>query len=367
MAYDYLVVGSGLFGSVFAHELRARGRRVLVVEQRPQVGGNVYTERRDGVTVHVYGPHIFHTSRQEVWEYVNRLLFFKPVCYSPIARYGDEVYSLPFSMYTFQALWGVRTPAEAAARLAEERAAYAEVVPGNLEEQALKLVGRTVYEKLIKGYTEKQWGRPCDELPPFIIRRLPVRLTYNNSYFNDTWQGIPCDGYTALIERLLDGVEVRTGVDFLAQRGEFSGMASKVLFTGRIDAYYDACFGALEYRSLRFETEVLPIENYQGTAVVNYTAGNVPYTRVTEHKHFLGEVSPATVVTHEYPMAWRSGAEPYYPVNDAHNDALYGRYAARAAAEPGVIFGGRLGMYRYYNMDEIVAQALELVQREVSG
>lgn len=364
--YDYLVVGSGLYGAVFAHEMAKRGRRVLVLEKRPVIGGNIRTEEREGISVHCYGPHIFHTDKREVWDYVNRLTPFEPFVYSPLANFHGELYSLPFNMRTFYALFGTRTPEETQAKLDAERAPYAELEPANLEEQALKLVGPTVYQKLIQGYTEKQWGRACRDLPAFIIRRLPVRMRYDGNYFNDRFQGIPEKGYTALIEALLSGIEVRTGVDFLEQRERWMGMAGRVLYTGRIDAYYGECYGALDFRSLRFETELLEQENYQGIAVMNFTAKEVPYTRITEHKHFLPhrEPVPVTIISREYPAPFTAGSEPYYPVNDAENGALYAKYAERAKAEPKVFFGGRLGLYRYYNMDQIIELALEAARIE---
>ena len=363
-SYDYLVVGSGLFGAVFAHEMKARGKRVLVLERRDCIGGNCATTRREGIDVHVYGPHIFHTDKRTTWDYVNALTPFRPFVYSPVASYHGELYSLPFNLRTFYALWGVRTPEEAAAKLAEQRAEYADIEQQNLEEQALSLVGRDIYEKLIQGYTEKQWGRPCTELPAFIIRRLPVRLTFDANYFNDRFQGIPEQGYTALIEALLDGIEVRTGTDFLADRAAWEAQAAKVVYTGRVDAYFGERLGALEYRSLRFEHETLEQENYQGIPVMNYTSKDEPFTRIIEHKHFLKQESPVTIVSREHPDAWSLGKEPYYPVNDAKNNALYERYAELAAAERHVLFGGRLGTYRYYNMDQVIEQALAAAKKE---
>lgn len=362
--YDYIVVGSGLFGCVFAREMKRRGKRLLVLERRKEIGGNIYTAWVEGIDVHRYGPHIFHTNRRTTWDYVDALTPLRPVQFSPVANFRGEIYNLPFNMNTFYRLWGVRTPEEAAAKLADERAAYADIEPRNLEEQALKLVGRDIYEKLVKGYTEKQWGRAAAELPAFIIRRLPVRLTYDNSYFEDRFQGIPEEGYTKLAAALLSGIEVKTGVDFLADASHWKAEAVKIVFTGRVDAYFSERLGTLEYRSLRFVEERLDTANYQGTAVMNYTAAEVPYTRITEHKHFVKAKSPVTVISREFPQGWREGREPYYPVNDEKNDRLYRQYVEAAKEEPGVIFGGRLGTYTYYNMDQVVEQALAAVARE---
>ncbi len=362
--HDYLVVGSGLFGAVFAHEMKKAGKSVLLLEKRAKVGGNIRTDKIEGIDVHVYGAHIFHTNQKPVWDYVNEVTEFRPMSHAPVANYKGEIYSLPFNMYTFYAMWGVRTPKEARAKLAEQQAEYAGIAPRNLEEQALKLVGHDIYEKLIKGYTEKQWGRKCTDLPAFIIRRLPVRLNYNNSYFNDMYQGIPKQGYTHFIEKLLEGIEVRTGIDFLEDKQRWESMADKVVFTGRVDAYFEECFGPLEYRSLRFDTRVLEEENYQGIAVMNYTSADEPYTRVIEHKHFMPCESDKTVVTWEYSQEWNTGVEPYYPVNDEKNSALYTQYEEKAKSVPNVLFGGRLGTYRYCNMDQIVEQALEMAGRE---
>ena len=364
MEYDYLIVGAGLFGAVFAHEAAKRGKRCVVLERRGHIAGNVYTEEVAGIQVHRYGAHIFHTSDRRVWEYVQQFAEFNNYINAPIAVYKDEVYNLPFNMNTFSRMWGVRTPAEAAARIAAQVAAAGIGEPQNLEEQALRLVGRDIYEKLIQGYTEKQWGRSCCELPAFIIRRLPVRYTYNNNYFNDRYQGIPVGGYTKLAERLLAGIEVRLDTDYLAVRSDWQGRFGKLIFTGPVDAYYDYALGTLEYRSLRFETETLEMENYQGNAVVNYTEREVPYTRIIEHKHFEFGTQPQTVVTREYPKAWKRGDEPYYTVNDARNTELYAAYEKRAAEEDQVIFGGRLGSYRYYDMDKVIAEALTLAERE---
>ena len=365
--YDYLIIGAGLFGAVFAHEMKAHGRSVLVVEKRSHIGGNVYTENVDGIEVHSYGAHIFHTNKEAIWNYVNKFVFMRPFVNSPIANYRGELYPLPFNMNTFYALWKVRTPQEAAEKLLEQRAEFADVEPKNLPEQACKLVGRDIYEKLIRGYTEKQWGRKAEELPAFIIKRIPVRLTFDNNYFNDIFQGIPSEGYTTLVRRLLEGVDVRLGVDFFANRYELEKSAEKIVFTGRIDQYFDSCYGSLEYRSLQFESEHLSVENYQGVAVVNYTDAETPYTRIIEHKHFSPVDISVTIITREYPQAWKEGREPYYPVNDEDNMHRYEQYRKRAEKHcPHLILGGRLGTYRYYNMDQIIEQALECAQREVS-
>lgn len=371
--FDYLVVGAGLFGAVFAHEAHKRGKSVLVIDRRAHIAGNVYTENVGGVNVHKYGAHIFHTSNKEVWDYIQQFAEFNRYTNSPVARYKDELYNLPFNMNTFSQMWGVRTPSEAQAKLDEQKAEAVAALngrePANLEEQALSLVGRDIYEKLIKGYTEKQWGRKCTELPAFIIKRLPVRLVYDNNYFNDKYQGIPVGGYTQIVEKMLEGVEVRLGVDFFKERGALVADARKIVFTGMIDEYYDYKFGELEYRSLRFETEDLPQENYQGNAVVNYTEAEVPFTRIIEHKHFEygcqgGLATDHTVVTREYPATWKRGDEPYYPMNDDRNNALYAKYKALADAEPNVIFGGRLGMYKYFDMHHVIAEALACVGKE---
>ena len=371
--FDYLVVGAGIYGAVFAYEAHKRGKRVLVIDRRAHIAGNVYTENVDGVNVHKYGAHIFHTSNKEVWDYIQQFAEFNRYTNSPVARYKDELYNLPFNMNTFSQMWGVRTPAEAQAKLDEQKAEAIATLngrePANLEEQALSLVGRDVYEKLIKGYTEKQWGRKCSELPAFIIKRLPVRLVYDNNYFNDKYQGIPVGGYTQIVEKMLDGVEVRLGVDFFKERETLVANAKKIIFTGMIDEYYDYKFGELEYRSLRFETEDLSQENYQGNAVVNYTEAEVPYTRIIEHKHFEfgcqgGSPTGHTVVTREYPATWKHGDEPYYPMNDEKNNALYAKYKTLADTEPNVIFGGRLGMYKYFDMHHVIAEALACVRKE---
>lgn len=362
MRYDYLIVGAGLFGAVFAHEMKEKGKRCLVVEKRNHIGGNIYTETVEGIEVHRYGAHIFHTSDRNAWEYVNQFAEFNNYINSPVAFYKGEVYNLPFNMNTFSKMWGVRTPQEAMDRLEEEREKTKTLQPKNLEEQAINLVGQEIYQKLVKGYTEKQWGRACTELPAFIIKRLPVRFTYDNNYFSDRWQGIPIGGYTKIIENLLAGIEVRMGVDYLKNRDVFAGNFNRLLFTGPIDAYYNYEYGALEYRSLRFETEILDMENYQGNAVVNYTEREIPYTRIIEHKHFEFGKQPVTVITREYPAAWNKEAEPYYTINDDKNMNLYKKYAARAEQEGNVIFGGRLGSYAYYDMDKVIAKSLEFVQ-----
>ena len=359
--YDYLIVGAGLFGAVFARQAMDSGKTCLVVERRDHIGGNIYTARVEDITVHRYGAHIFHTSSREVWDYVCRYADFNDFINTPLANYEGKLYNLPFNMNTFQQMWGVTTPEEAQTIIAAQRE---EIVgePTNLEEQAISLVGRDIYEKLVRGYTEKQWGRSCTDLPPFIIKRLPVRFTYDNNYFNDPYQGIPTDGYTALVERLLAGAEVRLGVDYLAHRDELNALADRVLYTGPIDAYYDYCYGALEYRSLRFEDEILPVEQYQPVAVVNYNERAIPFTRIIEHKHFVFGKGDKTVITREYPADWTPGAEPYYPVNDAKNQALYDRYRQLAEGEEQVLFGGRLGQYRYYDMDKVVAVALAMAK-----
>ncbi len=371
--YDYLIVGAGLFGATFAHLAKKQGKRCLVIDKRPHAGGNIYCEEIEGINVHKYGAHIFHTSNREVWDFVNAIVPFNRYTNSPVAQAPDgKLYNLPFNMNTFYQMWGVKTPAEATARLESQRreavermAAEGVSEPRNLEEQALTLIGRDIYEQLIKGYTEKQWGRQCTELPAFIIRRLPVRLTFDNNYFNDAYQGIPIGGYNKLIDGLLQGVEVRLGEDFFADRQKWESMADKILFTGKIDEYYDYRFGKLEYRTVRFETETLDNPNYQGNAVVNYTSADVPFTRIIEHKHFemFGNAvyeNPKTVISREYSTEWQDGMEPFYPVNDERNQTLYQQYKALADAEPDVIFGGRLAEYKYYDMAPIVEQVLNL-------
>ncbi len=391
--YDYLVVGAGLFGATFAYEAKQRGKEVLVIDKRDHIAGNIYTRQEDGINVHVYGAHIFHTSDKRIWEYVNRFAEFNNYINSPIAVYKDELYNLPFNMNTFSKMWNIRTPQEAKEIIASQIAELHITDPQNLEEQALSLAGRDVYEKLVKGYTEKQWGRDCRELPAFIIKRLPLRFTYDNNYFNDRYQGIPIGGYTQIVEKMLEGIDVVTGEDFFALRetaeaGEKKVCPScgkvlcpttatlsngqkiaydRILFTGQIDEYFDERFGPLEYRSVRFETERLETENYQGNAVVNYTEREVPYTRIIEHKHFEFGTQPVTIISREYSSEWKPGVEPYYPVNNEKNNALYEKYAALAEAEGSVIFGGRLGQYKYYDMDKVLMAALELVEKEFQG
>ena len=359
--YDFLIIGSGLFGAVFAHEAHSAGKRVLMLERRSHVGGNVYCEEKEGIRIHKYGAHIFHTSDREVWDYVNRFVSFNNYINSPVANYRGELYNLPFNMNTFAKMWGVTTPAEAAAKIEEQRRAAGIKEPQNLEEQAISLIGTDIYTKLIKGYTEKQWGRSCTELPAFIIRRLPVRYTFDNNYFNDRYQGIPVGGYNRLILALLDGIEVRTGEDYNlpAIRERYRDAARTIVYTGAIDAYFGYALGTLAYRGLRFETERLEEENHQGVAVMNYTAREIPYTRIIEHKHFEFGTQPVTYITREYPADWHPGEEAYYPVNDAENQALYARYAALAKKEDGTIFGGRLAEYRYYDMDDVIRRALD--------
>lgn len=361
MKYDYLIVGAGLYGAVMAHELHKRGKRCLVIDRRSHIAGNVYCEDMEGIHVHKYGAHIFHTSNQKIWDYMNQFAEFNHYVNSPIAVYKDELYNLPFNMNTFSKMWGIRTPQEAKEMIARQVAEAGITEPKNLEEQCLSLVGRDVFEKLVKGYTEKQWGRDCKELPAFIIRRLPVRFTYDNNYFNDRYQGIPVGGYTAVVERMLEGIEVRTDTDFFAFRKENPDAAEKIIFTGMIDEYFGYRLGALQYRSVRFETEVLDCENYQGNAVVNYTEKEVPYTRIIEHKHFEFGKQEKTVISREYSSEWEVGMEPYYPVNDERNSKLYEEYRKLAEREKNVIFGGRLGNYQYYDMDKVVEAALGMV------
>lgn len=356
MKFDYLIVGAGLFGSVFAHEAKKSGKSVLVIDKRDHIGGNCYTKNVDGINVHEYGAHIFHTSKKNVWEYINQFTEFNNYINSPVAIYKDELYNLPFNMNTFSKMWGVKTPAEAMEKIESQRALAKTDAPANLEEQALSLVGPDVYEKLIKGYTEKQWGRDCKDLPAFIIKRLPLRFTYDNNYFNDRYQGIPIGGYTAIFKKLLDGIEVRLSTTYKETIGSVE--YDKLIYTGPIDEYYDYRYGHLEFRSLRFETETIDIANYQGNAVVNYTEREIPYTRIIEHKHFEKVETASTIITREYPAEWTPGMEPYYPVNNAINDALYEKYKALADSEPNVIFGGRLGTYKYYDMDAVIEAAL---------
>ena len=358
--YDILIVGAGLFGAVYAHEAHAAGKKVLVIDRRDHIAGNIYSEETEGIQVHQYGPHIFHTDDREVWEYVQRFATFNHFRYEPVANYRGELCNLPFNMNTFHQMWGVNTPAEAHAKLEEQRAEITGE-PKNLEEQAIKLIGRDIYEKLVKGYTEKQWGRPCTELPPFIIKRLPVRMRYDNNYFNHPYQGIPVGGYTNMVGRMLEGIEVRLRTDYLKDRKALDALAERVIYTGPIDAFYNYRHGPLEYRSLRFETEVLDCDNYQGVAGMNFTDSETPYTRIIEHKHFeFGAGTPGkTVITKEYSSEWKPGDEPYYPVNDDKNQELYGKYKALAEREENVIFGGRLAEYRYYDMDQVIRSALD--------
>ena len=363
--YDYLIVGAGLFGAVFAHEAYKKGRTCLVIDKRNNIGGNIYTESTEGINVHKYGAHIFHTSDKQIWDYVNRFAEFNNYINSPVAVYKDELYNLPFNMNTFSRMWNIRTPEQAKEIIASQIADLGITEPHNLEEQALSLVGRDVYEKLIKGYTEKQWGRDCKELPAFIIKRLPLRFVYDNNYFNDRYQGIPIGGYTAIIEKMLEGIEVRTGTDYFDFIRDNKNIARKTIFTGMIDEYYGYCYGPLQYRSVRFETEVLDCENYQGNAVVNYTDREVPYTRIIEHKHFEFGKQPKTVISREYSSEWKQGMEPYYPVNNEESNALYEKYRELADKESNVIFGGRLGQYKYYDMDKVIAAALECAGKEL--
>ena len=368
--YDYLIVGSGLYGSIFAREATSKGHKCLVIDKRDNVGGNIYTEKVEGINVHKYGAHIFHTNNQKVWDYITQFATFNRFTNSPVANYKGELYSLPFNMYTFNKMWGVVTPEEAAAKIEEQKK---EVVgePKNLEEQAISLVGRDIYEKLIKGYTEKQWGRDCKDLPAFIIKRLPVRLTFDNNYFNALYQGIPVGGYTKMIENILDGVEVKLGEDYLEDKAKWDGMAKKVVYTGSIDAYFSYSLGTLEYRSVRFENELLDKSNFQGNAAVNYTDRETPWTRIIEHKWFAfgkdenGNALPKTVISREYSSEWKPGDEPYYPVNDEKNGALYQKYKELADKEENVIFGGRLGEYKYYDMDAVIASVLDMAEKEL--
>lgn len=362
--YDYVVVGSGLFGAVFAYEAKQKGKKVLVVERRKHIGGNIYCENKDGINIHQYGAHIFHTGNEEVWNYVNQFAQFNNYINTPIANYKGEIYNLPFNMNTFSKMWGISSPQQAAQIISKQKAAI-KGEPKNLEEQAISLVGMDIYEKLIKGYTEKQWGRDCRELPAFIINRLPVRYTYDNNYFNDRYQGIPIGGYNAIIEKLIKGVEVLLNVDFLHEREIFKSYAPKIIFTGAIDSYFDYSLGHLEYRGLEFATELKEEENYQGVAVMNFTEREVPYTRIIEHKHFEFGRQPVTYITKEYPSEWKLGQEAYYPVNNEKNQKLYQKYAELADKEKDVIFGGRLGQYKYYDMDKVIEAALSLVKTEL--
>lgn len=364
---DYLIVGAGLFGAVFAQQAKSQGKSVLVIDRRSQVAGNVYTKEVEGIQVHQYGAHIFHTNNKEVWDYVGQFAEFNRYTNSPVANYHGELYSLPFNMYTFNKMWGVVTPQEAAAKIEEQREAAGITEPRNLEEQAISLVGTDIYEKLVKGYTQKQWGRPCTELPAFIIKRLPVRLTFDNNYFNALYQGIPMGGYTRMVEKMLEGIEVRLDTDYLKEREKWNSLADKVVFTGAIDEYFDFQLGNLEFRSVRFETEVLDTPNYQGNAVINYTDAETPYTRIIEHKFFEFGTQEKTVISREYSSEWKPGDEPYYPVNDEKNSTLYEKYRALAEKESNVIFGGRLGEYKYYDMDKVIERALEISRQELQS
>ena len=363
--YDYLIVGAGLYGSIFAYEAHKRGKRVLLIDRRKHIGGNIYTENTKGINVHKYGAHIFHTSNKKVWDYINEFAEFNNYINAPLAVYEDELYNLPFNMNTFSRLWNIKTPKEAKEIIAKQIEELDIKEPKNLEEQALSLVGRDVYEKLIKGYTKKQWGRDCEELPAFIIKRLPLRFTYDNNYFNDRYQGIPIGGYTSIIEKLLYGIEVRLDTDYKSFYKEYGSVASKIIYNGMIDEYYDYKLGVLEYRSLKFETEELHTENYQGNAVVNYTKEDIPYTRIIEHKHFEYANTDTTIVSKEYPCEWKIGDEAYYPINDDKNIKLYEAYRELADKEENLIFGGRLGEYKYYDMDKVILAALELVEKEL--
>ena len=362
--YDYVLVGSGLYSGVFAYLAAKKGKKCLVVEKRDHIGGNIYCEEMEGIHVHRYGAHIFHTSNKRVWQFVNSLAEFNRYTNSPVANYKGEMYNMPFNMNTFSRMWGVSTPAEAKQKIEEQRSGI-KGEPKNLEEQAIRLVGTDLYQKLIKGYTEKQWGRDCKELPSFIIKRIPVRFTYDNNYFNDLYQGIPIGGYNVIIDKLFEGCDVETGADYLENKEYYDSLGDKIIYTGTIDAYYGYRFGKLEYRSLKFETEVVDTDNYQGVAVVNYTDRETPYTRIIEHKHFEFGTQPKSVITREYPVTWSEGMEPYYPVNDEKNQELYQKYAALAANEERVVFGGRLGEYKYYDMDKVIESAMEMAEKEL--
>lgn len=369
MKYDYLVVGAGLYGAIFAHEANKRGKKVLVIDKRPNIAGNVYTEKIENINVHKYGAHIFHTNNKKVWDYISKFAEFNRFTNSPIANYKGELYSLPFNMYTFNKMWNIATPEEAKAKIDEQRAEIKDT-PQNLEEQAISLVGRDLFEKLVKGYTEKQWGRECKDLPAFIIKRLPVRLTFDNNYFNALYQGIPIGGYTKMVKNILEGIEVKLNTDYLSNKKELDSIANKIVYTGPIDAYFDYKLGTLEYRSVRFEHEVLDMANFQGNAAVNYTDREIPWTRIIEHKWFefgkdeFGNDLPKTVISREYSSEWKLGDEPYYPVNDEKNSSLYNKYKNMADKEDGVIFGGRLGEYKYYDMDQVIAAVLEMCETE---
>ncbi|MDK0622138.1 UDP-galactopyranose mutase [Clostridium perfringens] len=364
MKFDYLIVGAGLYGAVFAQQAKQNGKKVLVIDKRNNIAGNVYTEEVEGINVHKYGAHIFHTNDTEVWNYVNQFAKFNRFTNSPVANYKGELYSLPFNMYTFNKMWGVVTPQEALDKIEEQKRSVGITEPKNLEEQAISLIGTDIYEKLIKGYTEKQWGRECKELPAFITKRLPVRFTFDNNYFNSLYQGIPIGGYTKMVENMLEGIEVMLGIDYLENKKELDSLANKVVYTGAIDAYFDYKLGSLEYRSIRFENEVLDIKNFQGNAAVNYTDRETPWTRIIEHKWFEFGTQEKTVISREYSLEWKPGDEPYYPVNDDKNGKLYAEYKQLASAEENIIFGGRLGEYKYYDMDAVIASALEMCKKE---
>lgn len=361
MIYDYLIVGAGLFGAVFAHEMKKIGKKCLIIEKRDHIGGNVYTENQENINVHKYGAHIFHTNNKEIWEYINQFADFNRYTNSPIANYNGELYNLPFNMNTFYQMWGVKTPDEAKAKIEKQKSEAKIDNPQNLEEQAISLVGKDIYEKLVKGYTEKQWGRKCEELPAFIIKRLPVRFTFDNNYFNDLYQGIPIGGYTKIIEKMLEGVEVKLNTDFFDDKDKWLNCADKIIFTGMIDQYFDYCYGELEYRGLNFEFETMNVENYQGNAVINYTDAETPYTRIIEHKHFENSDSSKTIITKEYPKNWQKGEEAYYPLNDDKNSELFNKYQELASKEDKVLFGGRLGMYKYFDMWQVIEESLKLV------
>lgn len=363
--YDYLIVGAGLYGAVFAHEATVRGKKCIVIDRRDHIGGNIYSENIHGINVHKYGAHIFHTSNKAVWQYINQFAEFNNYINSPMAIYGDEIYNMPFNMNTFSKMWGIKTPAEAKAKIAEQIAELDITTPQNLEEQALSLAGRDVYEKLVKGYTEKQWGRECRDLPAFIIKRLPLRFTYDNNYFNDRYQGIPVGGYTPIIEKLLQGSEVCLNTDYFDFVNANPEASGKTVYTGMIDEYFSFSLGHLQYRSVRFETEELDQENYQGNAVINYTMREIPFTRIIEHKHFEFGTQPTTVISREYPLEWEPGTEPYYPINDEKNGKLYTEYEKLAENEKDIIFGGRLGQYKYYDMDKVIESALNAVKQEL--
>ena len=361
MDYDYLIVGAGLFGAVFAHEMNKIGKKCLIIEKRDHIGGNVYTETQENINVHKYGAHIFHTNNKEVWEYINKFADFNRYTNSPVANYKGELYNLPFNMNTFYQMWGVRTPEEARKKIEEQKAEFKIENPKNLEEQAISLIGKDIYEKLVKGYTEKQWGKKCEDLPSFIIKRLPVRFTFDNNYFNDLYQGIPIGGYTKIIEKMLDGIEVKLNTDFFDDKEKWLSIADKIIYTGMIDQYFDYCYGELEYRGLDFKSEILDMENFQGNAVINYTDAETPYTRIIEHKHFENSDSQKTVITKEYPKTWSRGEEAYYPINDDKNSQLFNQYEELASKEDNVFFGGRLGMYKYFDMWQVIDEALKLV------